>query len=233
MDLVAAVRQRRMVRSFADRPLPEGCVDRLVDGALRAPTAGNTRGTAWIVLEGPAETSRYWLAATDRGWRARSRRWAGLSRAPAVAVALCSPAAYERRYHAPDKRSASGGTVSDADIARERPGVAGWPMPYWVADAAFGTMILLLEATAEGLGACFLGNFRNEKAVLDALGAPEDWRLFGAVALGHPDGADHRSASLDRPGPARAARLHRGYWGGGPPDEPEDGSGRPAITAET
>lgn len=193
-----------MVRSFAAQPLPAGLVDKLVDLALRAPTAGHTRGTAWVVLEGPNETPRYWLAATDPAWRARSPRWSGLSRAAAVALCLCSPGAYERRYDESDKRA------GDARSAAE------WPVPYWVADAAFGAMTLLLGATAEGIGACFLGNFRNEGAVLAAVGAPPDWRLFGAVALGHPDGADHPSASLDRPGPDRAARLHRGRWGGGP-----------------
>lgn len=201
MDLDDAVRQRRMVRSFADRPLAPGLVPHLVDAALRAPTAGNTRGTAWVVLEGHAETQRYWLAATDAEWRSRSRRWGGLSRAPAIAVSLSSPDAYAVRYAAPDKRAAAGS------------GAADWPVPYWVADAAFGAMTLLLGATAEGIGACFLGNFRNEGAVLHALGVPGGWRLFGAVALGHPDGAEHRSASLDRPGPGRGSRLHRGRWG--------------------
>lgn len=191
-----------MVRSFADRPLPRGLVADLVDMALRAPTAGHARGTAWVVLDGPDETSRYWLAATDPAWRAASPRWAGLSRAPAVALCLFSPAAYERRYGEADKRAGNG------------PGAGEWPIPYWVADGAFGVMTVLLGATAEGIGACFLGNFRNEAAVLDAVGSPPGWRLFGAVALGHPDGNDHRSASLDRPGPDRGARLHRGRWGG-------------------
>lgn len=203
MELNTAIRQRRMVRSFADRPLPVGLADALVDGALRAPTAGNTRGTAWVLLEGHDETRRYWIAATDPEWRSRSRRWAGLSRAPAVAVSVCSPAAYADRYAEPDKLA----TV-DSDA-----GTPSWPVPYWLADAAFGVMTLLLEVTGEGLGACFLGNFRHEEAVLDALGVPEGWRLFGAVAFGYPDQADHRSASLDRAGPGRADRLHRGRWG--------------------
>ncbi len=203
MDLETAVVRRRMVRSFAGEPLPNGLVDRMVGAALRAPTAGNSRGTAWIALEGPEETSRYWLAATDPEWRASSRRWPGLSRAPAVAVSLYSPAAYQRRYGAPDKHPDGGG-----------PATATWPVPYWVADAAFGVMTLLLEVTAHGFGACFLGNFRNEDSVLAAVGAPSEWRLFGAVAIGRPDGSDRRSASLDRAGPARSDRLHAGRWGG-------------------
>ena len=73
-------------------------------------------------------------------------------------------------------------------------------------------MTLLLGAVDRGLGACFLGCFRGEAALLDALGVPAGWRLFGAVLLGRPDGSDHRSASLDRPRGPAAARLHRGRW---------------------
>jgi hypothetical protein len=33
------------------------------------------------------------------------------------------------------------------------------------------------------------------------------------VLLGHPDGGDHRSASLDRDSPKPSERIHRGRWG--------------------
>ena len=62
-------------------------------------------------------------------------------------------------------------------------------------------MSVLLGAVDAGLGACILGSFRGESELAGALGVPEGWRLFCAVALGRPDGHDHRSASLDRPGP--------------------------------
>lgn len=206
-----------MIRSFADRPLPAGLADRLVRSTLRAPSAGNTKGTAWVVLEGHEETAQYWLAATTGDWRARARRWPGLSRAPVVAVSLASPPAYLARYGEDDK-AASGlgeppGTTDDrARGATQRTGTR-WTVPYWFADAAFCVHTLLLEAVAERLGACFLGNFRNEQPVLDALGVPAGWRLFGAVALGHPDDGDHRSVSLTRAGPAVATRVHHGRWG--------------------
>jgi nitroreductase len=73
-------------------------------------------------------------------------------------------------------------------------------------------MAVLLAAVDGGLGACLLGSFRGEHAVAEALGVPTDWRLFGAVALGHPDGLDHRSDSLRRKGPPQAERIHRGRW---------------------
>ncbi len=197
-----------MVRSFADRPLPDGVVDRLLAAALLAPTAGNAKGTAWVVLEGPAETTRFWRATTTEDWRRSSRRWRGLSAAPVVAVSLASPAEYVRRYGEPDK--------AGAGLGPDR-GEGAWPVPYWYGDAAFGVMTVLLGATAEGIGACFLGIFRGEEALLADLGAPAGWRVFGAVALGHPDGRDRRSPSLTRPGLAGAARVHRGRWSGGMP----------------
>jgi nitroreductase len=189
-----------MVRSFSDGPIPGTVLDRLFADALRAPSAGNTKGSAWILLEGAEQTARYWDTVTTPDWRRRSRRWPGLSRAPVVAVSLTSPRAYVERYREPDKRGELGG------------GEDAWPVPYWWADAAFGVMTLLLGAAAEGLGACFLGNFRGEGALLAELGVPEGWRLFGAVVLGRPDGGDAPSPSLARRAPGESGRLHRGRW---------------------
>jgi nitroreductase len=73
-------------------------------------------------------------------------------------------------------------------------------------------MTVLLAAVDAGLGACVLGNFRGEDALAAALVVPGEWRLFSAVLLGHPDGADHRSASLDRATPGAGTRLHWGAW---------------------
>jgi len=207
MELTEAVRRRRMVRSFATTPLEPSVVDGLVADALRAPTAGNTGGTSWLVLQGPEETATYWEHATTAGWRATSSRSAGLSRAPVVALSLASPRAYVERYGEGDK-AASGLGPAEAGGGGE----PAWPVPYWFGDAAFATMTLLLGAVDRGLGACFLGNFRGETALLGALGVPGGWRLFGAVLLGHPGGSDHRSASLDRPAGNGGSRLHRGRW---------------------
>jgi Nitroreductase family len=174
----------------------------LLDAALRSPTAGNTGGTAWVVLEGPAQTSAYFDATTDEDWRRNYSNWSeGLQRAPVVLLAYASPEAYVARYAEPDKREAGLGEGDEA-----------WPMPYWYGDAAFGVMAVLLGAVDAGLGATILGTFRGEEELARRLDVPGGWRLFCAVLLGHPDGRDHRSASLDRPRPRRAARVHRGRW---------------------
>jgi nitroreductase len=202
MELHEAIRRRSMVRSFSSEPVAENAVEQIVRAALRSPTAGNTRGTAWLVLEGPAQTATYFDATTDAHWRADHPKWSdGLRRAPVVLLAYTSPEAYVARYGEADKEASGLGAGSDA-----------WPVPYWYGDAAFGVMAALLAAVDAGLGSCVLGTFRGEDELAARLGVPDGWRLFCAVVLGHPDGGDNRSGSLDRPAPADDARVHRGVW---------------------
>ncbi len=190
-----------MVRSFADDAVDPAVVDRILLDALCSPTAGNSGATAWVVLEGPAQTSVYFDATTDERWRTTSPRWEGLRRAPVILLAYSSADVYLARYREPDKAGSGLGAGTDQ-----------WPVPYWTGDAAFGVMAVLLGAVDAGLGACVLGAFRGEAALGARLGVPPGWRLFCAVALGRPDGEDHRSPSLDRPIVPRAERIHRGRW---------------------
>lgn len=202
MELHEAIRRRAMVRSFSPAPLDPALVDRLVDAALRSPTAGNASGTAWVVLEGAAQTAVYFDATTDEAWRAAHPEWSdGLRRAPVVLLAYVSPGAYVARYAEPDKAPSGLGAGPEA-----------WAVPYWYGDAAMGVMAVLLAAVDAGLGACFLGAFRGSNVLAEQLGVPESWLLYGAVALGRPGDGDHRSASLDRPRPPRTERVHRGRW---------------------
>jgi nitroreductase len=203
MELGEAIRRRAMVRSFAPRPVDIEVVRRLLHAALRAPTAGNARGTAWVALVGPEQTQAYWSATTDEEWRSRNAaRSQGLSRAPVVLLAYASPEAYVARYGEADKARSGLGAGAEA-----------WPVPYWFGDAAFGVMTVLLAAVEAGLGACVLGAFRGEAALASALHVPEEWRLFSAVALGHPDGEDRAARSLGRARPPASSRVHWGVWG--------------------
>jgi len=200
MDVRDALRRRRMTRAFDGTELDEDHLVELCLDALRAPTAGHARGVEVVVLAGTTGVRRYLDAATDATWRASTARAAGFALAGGAVAVLCHPAAYAARYGGTDK---AGAGLEDPDH---------WPVPYWFGDAGFATMALLLLAESEGLASCFLGAFRHEREVLDELGAPEGRRLFGAVLLGGAAPLQQRSASLDRPGPARGARVVRGRF---------------------
>jgi nitroreductase len=199
MELTEAIRRRRMTRNFSDRPLPDGLVDRILADALRAPSAGNTQGAEFVVLEGPADTDRYWQATTDEAWRRDSRRYEGLRRAPVVVLAYADPDRYVRRYQEPDKARPDGAEVS-------------WVVPFWFVDVAFATMTLLLRAAEEQIGSAFLGNFRGEADLGSVLGVPERMVWMGAVVLGQPATPDPPSSSLTRGRRPFEEAVHRGHW---------------------
>lgn len=204
MELHEVIKRRAMCRRFAGDPVDATVLDRILSGALSGPTAGNTQGTSWVVLQGQAQTETYWDATTDEGWRSRNPEWfSGLARAPVVLLAYTSPDAYVARYAEADKGATELGTGPEA-----------WPVPYWYGDAAFGVMAVLLQAVDAGLGACVLGNFRGEQELAEALGVPGQWHLFCAVVLGKPAGDDRRSRSLNRPKVPISDRIHRGSWQG-------------------
>jgi nitroreductase len=202
MELSDVVRRRRMVRSFSGRPGPNEVRERILAAACTGPSAGNTGGWEAVVLEGRAQTTVFWEATTTPDWRARSPRWPGLVSAPMVVAVFVHPGAYLARYAEPDKESSGLGDDIEA-----------WPVPYWFVDGAFGALLMLLAATDAELGTCFLGNFRGEEALREALGVPADRRYLGAVLVGEPAGADSPSPSANR-GPRPASVMHRARWGG-------------------
>jgi len=186
-----------MVRNFDDRPVDPALVDRLLDLARRAPSAGWSQGFCFVVLEGPAQTGRFWDITFAEG---RDQfRWQGLFRAPVIVLPLASRQVYLDRYAEPDKAAAG---LEDA---------TRWPVPYWFVDCGMATMTLLHAAVDTGLGALFFGIFDGEDRLLAELGVPDDWRPIGAVALGHPL-PDEPSLSIRRGRRPLDQVVHRGGW---------------------
>ena len=189
-----------MVRSFTSAAIEREVLDRLLDLARRAPSAGFSQGTHFVVLEGASEATRFWditLPASERS----GFPWPQLLDAPVIVLPLADPAAYTSRYAEADK-AATG--LDDADR---------WPVPYWTIDTAMAVMLLLLAAHDEGLGALFFGVFREETALRAALGIPGRLVLLGAVALGWPGPSDAPGGSaVRRPRRPLADVVHRGGW---------------------
>jgi nitroreductase len=185
-----------MCRTFLDRPVPAEKLDRALALAARAPSAGNTQGFAFVVLEGE-QVGGFWEHTADQRWLGAPDH-PGLLRAPVIVLPLASRAAYEQRYAEPDKRNARG--------------PRGWDVPYWAVDTAFATMLLLLGLEAEGLGALFFALHRPPGPLLDDLGVPPGWEPIGAVATGWRSPDDRPSTSARRPRKTLGQLVHRGHW---------------------
>ncbi len=174
MEFSEAVARRRMVRSFTPDPVDPALLDRLLDQARRAPSAGHSQGTAFVALDSVDAVAGYW-DVTFPAERRPGFRWPGLFTAPVLVVCLCSPSAYVERYAEPDKAATGLGR-----------GAGNWSTPYWYVDGGMVVQNLLLGVVDAGLAACFFGLFEHEGAVLASLGVPDGWRALGTVAIGHP-----------------------------------------------
>lgn len=200
MTVADALRYRRSCRSFTGEPLDDGLLDDLVDRARRTPTAGNSQGVEFLVLEGD-DVVAYWDTTLTVG-RSAAFPWPGLLRAPALVVPWGMPDRYVERYAEDDKEHAGLGESAD-----------DWTVPYWLVDAAFAAMALQLLAVEAGLGSCFFGLFDHEMAVAERFGVPAEARAVGTVALGRADPDDGRpSGSAVRGRRPLDEVLHRGGW---------------------
>lgn len=200
-----------MTRAFRREPLAPGTIERLVDLASRAPSAGKTQGWHLVVLEGD-DTARFWDVTLPEERRS-TFRWQRLLDAPVIALPFADPEAYVTRYAEPDKAATGLGESVDA-----------WTTPYWTVDASMALMTFLLAAEDEGLGALLFGVFRGETELRSELGIPPHLQLLGAVALGlaadtgpeasaSGDGGSGRSASRRRRPPSEI--VHRGRFHAG------------------
>jgi nitroreductase len=199
VQLEDAIRRRRMVRSFRDQPLPAGTLDRILERGLHAPSAGFSQGWAFVVLEGPSQTARYWDVTLPVDRRA-SFPWPDLLAAPALIIPLAHAQTYVDRYGEPDKAATGLGRSAE-----------DWPVPYWLIDTAMSSMLMLLAAVDEELGALFFGIFDHEPELMAELGVPAGYQPIGTIAIGYP-AEDRPSASLARGRRSLDEVVHRGRW---------------------
>jgi nitroreductase len=191
---------RRSTRSFLNDPVPSAWIDEIIDLANRAPSAGNTQGWDFLVLDEPESIERFWDASLPSEKRS-AFPWPGLLCAPVLIVPLCRPQAWVERYSQSDKsRTGLGNSAKD------------WPVPYWWVDTSFAAMTIQLAAQDKGLGSLFFGLFERERGLLDLFDVPEDRRALGAIALGFPAQTQRLSSSTKRKRRTADQTTHRNGW---------------------
>ena len=152
LDLYDAINNRASVRSFTGEDVPEETVEKLLQAAIRAPTAGNLQ--PW----------RFFVVRDARVKRALAEAAGGQSfieRAPVVIV-----------------------VAADLDASARGYGSRGENL-YSIQDTAAAVENVLLAVVAEGLGACWVGAFREEGASA-ALGLRPRIRPLAMLPIGHP-----------------------------------------------
>jgi nitroreductase len=212
MTLTEAIRSRRMVRAYdSERPVPPPVLARILDNAIRAPSAGYSQGWDFVVLRTAAQREVFWAATTDPS--APADGWLrGMRTAPVLVVCVSNPAAYGARYAEDDKTPGSPANPRDNRRAVDRD-PNHWPIPYWDVDTGMAALLMLLTATEAGLGGCFFAvPPAAHDATRQALAIPAGRRLVAVVSLGYPAPAS-QPVSRTRGRRPLAAVAHEGRFG--------------------
>lgn len=196
VEFQKVVRKRRMVRHFGSGPVPRKTIEGILELAQRAPSAGFSQGSAYVVVTDKKVKKKVAELQKEEHYKAAGfHRW--ISEAPVAIVACVSEKLYHDRYNEPDKLTAEGKEIE-------------WPTPYWFFDIGAGCMIILLAAVDAGLSAAFSGVF-DVQGMKELFGIPTHFHPVGVISVGHGE-EDVRSPSLKRGRRKPTDVIHYDRW---------------------
>jgi len=198
MELTDTIRRRQMIRRFDQRRVPPETIDRILDLARRAPTAGFAQGVDFLVLDTAQTVADFWRLTHDP----EDPDGDDVTEGPTVIVLpIADKRAYLARYSEPDKAPFGLGEEGQ------------WPVKFWDIDAAMASMVALLVAVDEGLGGWFFGISSGERELLAHFGVPDGIRPVGVMGFGYraPDVRPTGSGASRVRRPLED-QIHRNGW---------------------
>jgi coenzyme F420-0:L-glutamate ligase/coenzyme F420-1:gamma-L-glutamate ligase len=192
-DMLEWLRSRRSVRAFRAEPVPREVLERVMAGAITAPSNTNRQPWRFTVVCDPATRAHIVAAVATRvaAMKAIIERSRHAESYGDYGDFFFEPLAAAQVIVVPQYRE-----YPDL-IANLIESGGGDPAQFTTASAmqaelcstSMAIMALLLQAHAEGLGACMMAGPMVARAELHALlGIAEPWRMVGAIAIGHPAG---------------------------------------------
>jgi len=155
--------RHRSVRSYQDRPLPDGALEVLIAAGQSASTSSNMQAVSVVAVTDPDRRRRLSQAASGQAF---------VAEAPVI---LC--------FVADQARATRVGAATGADL---------WAIPLVdnfiaaVADTAIFAQNVMLAAQSIGLGGCYIGNLRNDPEFMAAeLALPPHAVVVFGLALGY------------------------------------------------
>lgn len=162
MELMEAVRTRRSVRRFLDRPVEDEELDTLFESVRMSPSWANMQCWRFVVVKDASvrqKISEYSYVESffsPKGYKVNPAK-KGLAEAPAVIVACADP---------------------------EQSGVLAG-QNYYLTDLGIAAQTLMLSARSLGLGTVFVGVF-DEENIKSLLVIPANIRIVGLFPIGYP-----------------------------------------------
>ncbi|HWI41506.1 MAG TPA: nitroreductase family protein [Verrucomicrobiae bacterium] len=162
METLEAIRTRRSVRKFSDRPVEPEKLQAVLEAVRQAPSWANLQCWRLVVVQDPevkrqiSELSYVESFFAPKGYKSNPAKKA-LAEAPVVVVACANPA---------DSGELHG-------------------QQYYLADMGIALQNMMLAAHDQGLGSVYVGVY-DEEAICDLLDIPADVRVVGLFPLGYP-----------------------------------------------
>ena len=212
MELTDVLTERRTVRRFADRDIPDDVLRRVLAAGLAMPHGGNTYAWRGVVLRRPRETHPRWDAIFESVMRQEY-----LAEAPVLIVWTVNPRWWVEHYGGNLQRLLDLGLV-EADRAGtllDRMSTAPDPdvmLPVLIGEAMMAVGGVLLAGIDAGLGTALSGC--NPAALSAALDLPKGVRIppAGVLALGYPGDAGDAGGATRAPKPPLDEVFYDGAW---------------------
>ncbi len=158
LPALEAIKLRRTVRSFKPDPVPSDLFQQVLQAGLHAPTSGNLQPWEFFRVVTPTVREQL-VASTFGGYSQSAPSQAWLLEAPEIIAACCDTVRTMARYGEDGQR-------------------------YARLDVAAAIQNMLIAATSLGLGAAWIGGYR-EPEVRAALDLDPDLDIVGLVAFGY------------------------------------------------
>lgn len=162
MDLFEAIKTRRSVRTYQDKPIEDEKLRFVLDAVRMAPSWANMQCWRMVVVK-------------DRATR---EKISDLS----FVESYFSPKGYKSN---PAKKALAGAPVVIALCADPAQSGVLWDQNYYLVDAGIAAQNLMLAARGLGLGTVFVGVYDEEK-LKRLLNIPASIRIIGILPLGYP-----------------------------------------------
>jgi len=178
MDALNLIKTRRSTRVYQDKPVARETLLTVLDAGRHAPSGGNNQSTHFIVIENKQVMAE--LAALVKSEFAKMEVTPGMYASMASAINKSKGESYIFHFNAPVLIA----TANKIDYGNN------------MVDCACALENMMIMANALDLGSCWVNQLRwlNENeavtAYLRKLGLEEGERVYGALALGHPDTPD-------------------------------------------
>lgn len=162
MDIFEAIKTRRSIRRFSNKPVDEQDIQIILEAVRQSPSWANLQCWRFIVVRDEATKERISEASyvesffAPLGYKSNPAK-KGLAEAPVIIVACADPT--------------QSGTL--------------WNQPYYMTDLGIASQTLMLATRALGLGTVFVGVFDEEK-LRSLLNIPQNIRIVGLFPIGYP-----------------------------------------------